>query len=169
MIKEITSSEANKMLRKLEDDKNYILEIENKSSTYIVTEGVKNTPVPEYNYEKSILKLDEIDCKVVTIKHALNQFNCTTKLPESNLTIDQALIKMAQLTKKKRRLDIMRKRLPKARKNDRYGNTHVVEYEYINYDLDKVNADYENVIEQIATLQMGIDFCNQTIKFSIDL
>lgn len=170
MLKEMTSAEANKMLRRLEDDKKYILDMEERSNTYIVTEGVKDVTIPEYDYEQCAKDIDDIDSKVRIIKHALNQFNCKTKLPESDITIDQALVMMAQLSNKRNKLDAMRKRLPRARKHGQFGVTsNIVEYECINYDLDKVKTDYESVVDQIAELQMGIDYCNQTKKFSVNI
>ena len=61
--------------------------------------------------------IDEIDRKIVTIKHALNLTNATAKVQvgEQEMSIDGILIRMAQLNKRKAVLDDMRKRLPKTR------------------------------------------------------
>ena len=72
------------------------------------------------------------------IKHAVNCSNVSTSLTLSSgrvLTVDQALVVMAQLSQRKQQLDILRKRQPKARNNDHYGRSGATEYTCINYDL----------------------------------
>ncbi|GAA4298277.1 hypothetical protein GCM10023142_38370 [Anaerocolumna aminovalerica] len=166
MIK-ITSAGANKLIRTLEDEKSYILSIENNSKTYIRGEG-EEAEIPQYDYEETSKKLNEIDEKVCKIKHAINVFNSTTYLPQLHITIDTALVKMAQLNIRKSILDNMRKHLPKVRITDFMGRMNRgVEYEFVNYDLDKVNNDYKEICEQIIEIQLALDTCNQTITFEI--
>ena len=43
------------------------------------------------------------------------------------------------------------------------------EYRYINYDLDTVKKDYEQVAKEILDMQMALDMHNQTIQFDVDL
>ena len=59
--------------------------------------------------------IDEIDRKILTIKHALNLTNATAKVRvgDQEMSVDGILIRMAQLNKRKTVLDDMRKRLPK--------------------------------------------------------
>ena len=47
--------------------------------------------------------IDEIDRKIVTIKHALNLTNATAKVQvgEQEISIDSILVRMAQLNKRK--------------------------------------------------------------------
>lgn len=74
------------------------------------------------------------------------------------------------MNRMKYRLDTMRKRLPKKRCSEKMfgGINSNVEYEYMNYDLDKVAADYKVVSERIAKIQMALDLANQTIFFEIE-
>ena len=75
---------------------------------------------------------------------------------------------MAQLNRKKDKLDEMRKRLPKARKNEGfYRNGNLIEYEYVNYDIQKVQDDYKMVCDRITDIQIALDLCNQTKVFTI--
>ena len=55
--------------------------------------------------------IDEIDRKIVTIKHTLNLTNATAKVQIGNqeMSIDSILIRMARLNKRKAVLDDMRK------------------------------------------------------------
>jgi len=170
MAKEIvTSAAANKMVRKLQDDKDYILKCENEASTYIKVAGYVEEK-PDYDYVKTRIQIQEIDEKIYKIKHAINFFNCTTKLPDTDITVDMALIQMAQLNKEKDRLDNMRKRLPQSRHQNRYGDSsNLVEYVCANYDVSLPKSDYDDIVQRIIKLQMGIDYVNQTETFEIDI
>ena len=71
IMQKITSAYANKMLRSLEEDKAFWVNKEASSSTYVA--AVNEEPViPEYNYMTVAHTIDEIDRKIIIIKHALN-------------------------------------------------------------------------------------------------
>lgn len=61
------------------------------------------------------LQLRELEDKIRKVKHAINQFNLTQDVPGFNMTIDQMLIYIPQLTARKNKLNRMRSRLPKER------------------------------------------------------
>ena len=101
-MQKITSAYANKMLRSLEEDKAFWVNKEAASSTYVA--AVNEEPViPEYDYMTVANMIDEIDRKIVTIKHALNLTNATAKVQvgEQEMSIDGILIRMAQLTRER--------------------------------------------------------------------
>lgn len=87
------------------------------------------------------------------------------------MSIDTILIRMAQLNKRKNVLDIMRKRLPKAREEQRsyMSRNTVPEYRYINYDLDLIKKEYESVSKTIMEMQMALDRYNQTVQFEVNM
>ena len=123
IMQKITSAYANKMLRSLEEDKAFWVNKESTSSTYVA--AVNEEPVvPEYDYMTVANTIDEIDRKILTIKHTLNLTNATAKVQvgAQEMSIDGILIRMAQLNKRKTVLDDMRKRLPKTRV---YGSSFV--------------------------------------------
>jgi hypothetical protein len=171
-MKEMTSAYANKMLRSLEEDKNYWLNKEETSCTYVA--AVNEEPViPEYNYAEVAANISEIDKKIAVIKHALNVANATAKVKvaDTEMSIDTILIKMAQFNRRKTILDEMRKRLPKDREEQRayMSKNSVPEYRYINYDLEQVKKDYDYVSKTIMEMQMAIDHYNQTVKFEVNI
>ena len=99
-MQKITSAYANKMLRSLEEDKAFWVNKEAASSTYVA--AVNEEPViPEYDYMTVANMIDEIDRKIVTIKHALNLTNATAKVQvgEQEMSIDGILIRMAHFIK----------------------------------------------------------------------
>lgn len=168
MMKSLTSAVANKLLKSLEDQKNYLLSIEASSSVYIKAEGEKTDP-PDYDYSSTSGKINLINEQIRKIKHAINLFNTTTYLEPLGITIDEALVKMAQLNQRKLQLDIMRKRLPKERQSMPYSRINIIEYQYVNYDIEKVAADYNKLCEEIAEIQLALDTCNHTKTFDLDL
>ena len=171
-MQKMTSAYANKMLKSLEEDKAFWVNKEETSSTYIVANNEE--PVgPEYDYVQVANAIAEIDEKIAVIKHALNVANATAKVVvgDIEMSIDTILIRMAQLNKRKNILDVMRKRLPKAREEQRsyMSRNTVPEYRYINYDLDLIKKEYESVSKTIMEMQMALDRYNQTVQFEVNM
>lgn len=167
----MTSAYANKVLKKLNDDKNYYLNMEEEGQVYVAS--IDEEPViPDYDYEVVSAKIAEIDEKIVKIKHAINVVNATNKIAvgDSEMTIDTILVRMAQLNKRKMVLDKMRKRQEKTR--EKYGYLSVrkaaPEYQYINYDLKLVGKEYERIDLEIASMQIALDKFNQTFEFDVE-
>lgn len=168
----MTSAYANKMLKSLEEDKAFWVNKEEASSTYVVANN-EEPVVPEYDYVQVANTISEIDEKIAVIKHALNVANATAKVVvgDIEMSIDTILIRMAQLNKRKNILDVMRKRLPKAREEQRsyMSRNTVPEYRYINYDLDLIKREYESVSKTIMEMQMALDRYNQTVQFEVNM
>lgn len=167
-MKTLTSAAAHKLIRTLEDEKSLYNSLELNSSVYTLSDG-EGEEKPEYDYKKvhsSILKIDE---KIRKIRHAVNLFNTTTVLPSLNITVDEALVKMAQLNARKDKLDMMRRRLPKQRINSFMNRSKtIIEYEYTNYDIEEVKEDYNKINEEIIQIQLALDICNQTQSIQIE-
>ena len=60
--------------------------------------------------------------------------------------------------------------LPKERESSgsRGGNT-LIEYKYVNYDLDKVKADSELVVDELAKAQTALDVVNNSVTFEVEI
>ncbi len=171
-MQKMTSAYANKMLKSLEEDKAFWVNKEEASSTYVVANN-EEPVVPEYDYVQVANTIATIDEKIAIIKHALNVANATARVMvgDVEMSIDTILIKMAQLNKRKAVLDTMRKRLPKAREEQRsyMSRNTVPEYRYINYDLDLIKKEYEAVSKAIMEMQMALDRYNQTVQFEVNM
>ena len=168
----MTSAYANKMLKRLEEDKAFWVNKEAASSTYVATTN-EEPVVPEYDYLEVASTIAALDEKIANIKHALNVTNATAKVlaHKTEMSIDIILIKMAQLNKRKAVLDWMRKQLPKSREEQRpyVSRNSVPEYRYINYDLELIKQEYESVSKAIMEMQMALDKYNQTVQFEVDI
>lgn len=171
-MQKMTSAYANKILKSLEEDKAFWVNKEEASSTYVVANN-EEPVVPEYDYAQVANTIATIDEKIAIIKHALNVANATARVMvgDVEMSIDTILIKMAQLNKRKAVLDTMRKRLPKAREEQRsyMSRNTIPEYRYINYDLELIKQEYESVSKAIMEMQMALDRYNQTVQFEVNM
>ena len=168
MVK-MTSAYANKVLKKLTEDKEYWLKKENDGSTYVA--AVDEEPViPDYDYSTVAAEIEAIDDKIMKIKHAINVTN-RIEVGDAGMTIDEILVRMAQLNKRKSFLDTLRKQAPKTRIDSGVFNARKTapEYEYINYDLELVKSDYERIDAEIAQMQIALDKYNQTFEFEVEV
>ena len=169
----VTSAYANKMLRKLNEDKEFWLSRESEGCLYVA--ALDEEPViPDYDYSEVAGEIAAIDEKIVKIKHAINVTNCTNEIAvgDTRMTVDMILVKMAQLNRRKAILDGMRKRQPKARINSGMyaaARKTAPEYQYINYDLDLIKEEYERIDSEVSAMQIALDKYNQTVEFDIDL
>lgn len=169
----MTSAFANKTLKKLQEDKQFYLNKERDGHIYVA--AIDEEPViPEYDYSETATEIEQIDEKIVKIKHAINVSNCTNTISTAGgeMTIDSVLVKMAQLSKRKEILDVMRKEQPKTRINNSGWYTQkksIVEYQYINYDIELVKKEYERVDKELAGIQIALDRYNQTVEFEVNI
>ena len=168
---QITSAIAAKQLRKLNDQRDALLAMEKKSRTFTaaIQEDVDSVR-PAYDYPATQKELVEIEAKIRKLKHTLNCFNSTYVIPEFEMTIDQMLVYIPQLTARKKRLDGMRSRLPKERVKETFGRgNNIIEYEYANYDIAQTEADYNAVSDELAKAQNALDAANATVLFEAEI
>lgn len=128
----------------------------------------KKPVVPEFDFVKNAEKIASIDHDIVVIKHAINVSNSvnTIKVNDTEMTIDTALITMAQLNKRKSDVDRLRQRQPKTRNRS---FSDAIEYTYLNYDVKKAQEMYDEISKEITCIQIELDKYNQTIFFHIDV
>lgn len=167
----MTSAYANKVIRKLNEDKEYWRRKETEACTYVAAAD-EEPVIPDYDYATVAGEIAAIDEKIILIKHAINVSNATNRIEVGegkNMTIDEVLIRMAQLNKRKLFLDDLRKKEPKTRINSGLYSSRKTapEYEYINYDLELVKSEYERIDAEIAAMQIALDKYNQTFEFDV--
>ena len=171
-MKKMTSACANKMLRKLKEDRVFWTNKECQNCTYDVSAD-EEPVIPEYDYETVAKEIAVIDETVVKIKHAINLNNAINRIPvgDEEMSIDEILVRMAQLNTRKYTLDLMRKNEPKKRIGQGLYSARKTtpEYRYINYDLDLIKSEYERIDDTISQMQIALDFYNQTFEFEIDI
>lgn len=171
-MKYYTSAEAAKLLRKLNDEREALLDKERRSSIFMAAVGEDVESVrPAYIYADTQAALDKLDAQIRVVKHAINRFNTTQVVPGFGMTIDQMLVYIPQLTAQKRKLGEMKNRLPRQRENtDRFGRTNsIIDYSYANYDIGEVEHDYDTVSDELAKAQTALDVINSVETMEIGL
>jgi uncharacterized protein YpuA (DUF1002 family) len=158
-----TSAQANKLLKKLNDEYSTLLDKEQRSRDFRAAMGEDIESVrPAYDYAKTQARLEELEGAIRRLKHAINRFNTTQVVDGFGITIDEMLVYIPQLTK---RLE-MKSRLPKERVEEQYGRqSNIIDYTYTNYDLAAVEADYEKTSDELSRAQLALDTVNQRDSF----
>ena len=166
----MTSAQAAKELRKLNDQHEALLAMENKVRwfTAAIQEDIKSVR-PAYDYAARQKELIDLEEKVRKLKHAINSFNIQQEVPGFGITIDQMLVYIPQLTARKKKLDYMRKKLPKEREDSYNRGSNIVEYNYTNYDIALVEADYLKTVDELSEAQNALDQVNTTVEFDVEL
>ena len=165
----MTSAEANKMIKQLRDQYRLLESQERNLISYVAatTENVEEVR-PAYSYEATAAKYDEIERKIRKIKHALNLFNATTVPEGLDMTIDELLVFLPQATERLRKLSGMLSRPPKFRAENT-GRTSIIEYEYLNFDPESVQKDYDALLEFKNKALTALDIANNTVPFEADI
>ena len=166
-----TSAEANKLLKQLMQDHFAVTNIERQSSTFLAATGENPDSVkPEYDYKKTQETLRELSAKIRKIKHAINMFNTTTVVPGFDMTIDEMLVYLPQLSERVNTLNSMSNTLPKVRERIfGQGTNATIDYRYANYDISAVKKDYEELRSLLSKAQTALDLLNSSVTFEIEL
>ena len=165
----LTSAEANKMIRSLKDQHRLLLLQEENVVSFIAatTENLEEVR-PSYSYEETAAKFDEIERKIRKIKHALNVFNAATVVDGFDMTIDEMLVFLPQMSERLRKLEDMLAKPEKTRAQNT-GRTSIIEYEYLNYDLQKVQQDYDALLDLKNRALTALDVVNNTVPFEAEI
>ena len=111
-----TSAQANKLLRKLQAEKEDLELAEQRTCTFVAANTEDEESLrPAYSFEETQSELARVNHQIRRVKHAINMFNATTVLPGFDMTIDEVLVCMPQLRQRLVRLYNMTARLPKQK------------------------------------------------------
>ncbi len=166
----MTSAEAAKLLRKLQEELDNVLLMEEQSREFSASLGEDLESVrPAYDYEEVQRRIGGLEERIRRVKHAISAFNLVQEVPGfEGMTIDQMLVYIPQLNRRKAKLALMRQRLPKQR--EAYGGgSQIIDYSYANYDMEAVKADYEKTAEELSRAQTALDLVNTTAQLEIVL
>ena len=171
MIK-VTSDAANKLIKKLEQEKGILTDKISKMSTFVVAvtenyDQIKAEQEAEFNLNETITQIDEIDKKIITIRHAKSVFNNSVVM-KNGLTVGDNIVRLAILEREKGIYSGLATRQKKKR------NTSLnkdIEYVYLNYDLEDAKKKYDSVYTEISEIQEELNSVNSSAeyKFEIDI
>ena len=166
----VTSSQAAKLLRQLNDELRALQLKEANSCSFVaaIQEDVESVR-PAYNFKEMRDAQAEVECKIRKVKHAINVFNTTTIIPDFNITIDEMLVYLPQLNRQCEVLSKMRDAMPKVRVSSGYSSGNIIDYKYANYDIEEVGRYYAELSDTLAKAQTVLDLGNSTVEFEIDI
>lgn len=164
----MTSAQAAKLLRQLNDEYATISMDERNSKEFNAAVGEEIEELrPTYDYADTQRRLDELNDKIRKLKHTINLFNSRTVVPDFGMTIDEVLVYIPQLSRKRSKLYQMMSVLPKRRNEREYKN--IIDYIYTNYDVEQVKADFDRVSDTLARVQTALDLVNSTETMEVEL
>lgn len=162
----VNSDYANKMCKKLIEEEKNILHEEAVSRTYSHAPSEKPT-VPQYSFQNTEERLRDVRGKIAALKHAINDFNVKTVLPEYGITVDQALHRMSVMHGDKNRLSEMCK-IPETERVREFGSKDP-DIRHRNFDIKDVQEKYDKLCEELMRLQQAINVANLTVTFEVDI
>lgn len=166
-----TSAEAAKLLRKYTEERRALLAKESKCKTFNAALGEDPESVrPAYDFMAVQAEIAAAEDRIRRVKHAINVFNTTTVVPGFDMTIDEMLVYLPQLTETKEKLSDMASALPKERTGlSGYGGSAAIDYVYANYVPEDAAAALEAVSDRLYAAQTALDLVNSTVTMEIDL
>ena len=161
----VTSDAANKLIKKLEQEKGILTDKISKMSTFVVAvtenyDQIKAEQEAEFN-------LNEIDKKIITIRHAKSLFN-TSVVMKNGLTVGDNIVRLAILEREK---NIYSRLATKQKKTRNTSMNKDIEYTYLNYNLEDAKKKYDSVYTEISEIQEELNIVNSSAeyKFEIDI
>lgn len=169
MIK-VTSDAANKLIKKLEQEKGILTDKISKMSTFVVAvtenyDQIKAEQEAEFNLNEVIAQIDEIDKKIITIRHAKSVFNNSVVM-KNGLTVGDNIVRLAILEREKSIYSGLATRQKKKR------NTSLnkdIEYVYLNYDLEDAKKKYDSVYTEISEIQEELNIVNSSAEYKFEI
>ena len=169
MKKKITAAVAGKMLKTLEEERNYWLHIERTDSVYTVGQG-EEAVKPDYSYYEVAEEIEKADKKIMNLKHAIQVHHTMSEIQVEGetMTADMLQCKIDQTSNRKSILGKMRKQSPVTRVNnkDKRMNPEIM---YINFDQTEICGEYDAVSKKLIELQTAHELFQQTALFEVEI
>lgn len=160
----MNSDSANKLVKQLESARGTLLAQERQVITYSFLQGEEPFK-PPYNFTETQEKLGKLNEVIVALKHAINVFNTTTKLPDMDLTVDMALVRLPILTGMVSKLESMAGMLEKTRQTNIAAKA--AEYTCRNFDGEEAKRAFLAAQEERKAIQQALNTVNMTETFEV--
>lgn len=169
MKKKVTAAVAGKMLKTLEEERNYWQHIERTDSVYTVGQG-EEPIVPEYFYDDVALQIARVNKKITKLRHAIQVHTILSEIKVAGevTTADMLQYQIEQMSNRKSILGKMRKASPVTRVHNKDKKT-VPELVYVNYNLEAICEEYDVVSKKLIELQTAYELFQQTALFEVEV
>lgn len=167
--KKVTAAVAGKMLKTLEEERNYWQHVERTDSVYTVGQG-EEPVVPEYFYDDVASQIARVNEKITKLRHAIQVHNIMSEIEVvgKTTTADMLQYQIEQLSNRKSILGKMRKASPVTRVHNK-DKKAAPEFVYINYDLEAICEEYDFISEKLIELQTAYELFQQTALFEVEV
>ena len=156
---------ANKMVKSLMADLEALESLEKKNKTYSYKPG-EEPEIPGYSLSDTTAKIGDVNAKIYKIKHAINVFNVNTTVEGFDFTMDEALVRLKVLNKRRGVLNEMRSMSEMSRESSYRGEAEITRP---NFNLDEAEAEYQRINKELIALQQGINITNLTKTFEVEI
>ena len=108
----ITSAQASKLLKQLNEQLADLTGKEENTREFCAASIEDPESLrPEYDYSKVQSDMSDLEFRIRKLRHSINVFNATTEVPGFDMTIDEMLVYIPQLTARIARLKKMSERV----------------------------------------------------------
>lgn len=166
----LTCDTANKMIRRWTEEIDELQAGEELRKSYITSVDRRDMDRPDYDFVDVQTQIEDLNQKIMVVRHAVNVFNVTEVLPGCGFTIDQALVRMAHLNGQKMKLNEMSKALEVEKPKPTYGSSYGPnDYRFRNFDAKKSKKLCDMITEEILSIQQELNIVNVTKTFQVDI
>lgn len=158
---------ANKLVKSLMADLEAVEKSEKNNSSYSYKVG-EEPEIPEYSLSETQAKIDEINGKIFKLKHAINQFNISTKVAGYEFTVDEALVRLKVLNKRRNTLNEMRS-MNKIQRSSGGFRSAEPEITKPNFSLEEAEEAYQRTNTELIELQQALNRTNLTETMEINI
>lgn len=160
----MTITAANREIKRLKDELAIIKEEEVCARVITHSEGEDPIPVT-YDFLATQAKIDNLNQRIMKIRHAVNVFNVSYVLPSAGMTIDAVLIHVAMLSEEKKKLQEML-RIQEVTRKPSYSS---VEISHRNFDKTQVEDRFRRVSDELEKMWAELDLANLTEEIEVDI
>lgn len=155
---------ANKLVKRLQDQHNSMIQYDRSANSY--SYYVSETPeIPEYSFRDTQDKFEAIENMIIDIKHKIREVNMSKNI-QSGITADEAILKLAFLTRKRDRVQHMANQLP--RRQIVTGGSNGSQVVVCNYDVAEAKDEYNKICKEILQLQDELNTFNALNQIRIE-
>lgn len=160
----MTITAANREIKRLKDELSRIKEEELSSRVITHSEGEEPIQVT-YDFQATQARIDEINQKIVKIRHAVNLFNVNYVIPSVGLTVDAVLIRVAMMSEEKKKLQEMLR----IQEVSRQASYRSVEISHRNFDKAQVEDRFRHLSDDLERMWAELDLVNLTETIDVDI
>ena len=152
----MTINEIGKRIGDLKTERERLIEKDKKLRVFRASEFEDLEKLrPDYDYEGLQGELDGVEEEIRNLTAKAISILTTQKVNEfHDMTVLDLLLYLRDLKEKEERLYEMTTHLEK----ERHASSHLLEYEYTNYDISKVEEDLRKTREELEKVRTFFDF-----------